>query len=106
MEKNKNNFGIPEVDNTPTGIVEMEGRFFRGISDSSKQRPSWVRICAIIFSIIALLFPGISFLTIAITLYPSIYNDNGIFGFVMITLFGLLFTAGGIIGIKKNRKRK
>jgi hypothetical protein len=32
MNNEEKNFGVPEVDNSPVGIVGMEGRLFRGMT--------------------------------------------------------------------------
>ena len=32
----KENFGLPKVDYTPIGSIEMEGKFLRGLTDTKK----------------------------------------------------------------------
>ena len=51
------NFGVPEVDNTPMGQIGMMGRFYRGMSERQIQSPI-VRIVGTLFALFFLVIPG------------------------------------------------
>jgi hypothetical protein len=104
MEENKKNFGLPIVDSTPMGIIGMEGQMYRGIAENKKGRPSWVRVCAILFSFFLLLLPGILFLSIVIFSYSTGFKD-GVANIIVAGFFGLLLSGAGVTGIISNLKR-
>ena len=57
MKDKEENFGVPKVDYTPMGQVEMLGNFYR--SATKKTKKLWVRVFMIIFALLALVAPGV-----------------------------------------------
>lgn len=79
---------------TPTGIVEKEGKLFRGMSSYDKNRPVWVKILVIFFSTLVLVLPGICL---------SVFTFIG--GISVATILGPLFLIGGVIAIYQNIRK-
>ena len=86
--KEKNEFGLPDVDNTPMGIIGMEGRFYRGLADNH-HRPWWVRMLSILMG---LFLTGIGAVLIGVGIVAAREQLINIFNAVV----GLLFLAVGI----------
>jgi hypothetical protein len=82
------------IYDTPTNIVEKEGILFRGMTSYKKNKPQWVKILTIFFSLVILVFPGI---------FLSIILFSG--GISIITILGPLFLVGGIIAIYQNVRK-
>ncbi len=93
--------GIPRVDNTPMGIIEMQGNVYRGIMNKGNKRPKWVRVIAIFTSFFLLLLPGGIYLFISV---PS-YFENGLVSIIAPLSIGLLFLTAGILGIYVNSRK-
>jgi hypothetical protein len=107
MYDQEKNFGVPEVDNSPVGIVGMEGRFFRGMTGNTTPRSRGLRIAIIIFCTILLLIPGLCIVCLMISAYPGMIKggDSNLLIMTVPTLVGLLLIGGGIAGIKANLKK-
>ena len=94
-------FGIQEPPNTPMSIIEGEGAMFRGMTDANKKRPRWVRLFAVIISLIVLLIPG---------LFPLVFGVGHLIGAKDLTsagaiIFGLVFTVTGAGGLYMNLRK-
>ena len=100
MEKEeKNNFGVPKVDNSPMGIVQMEGDLYRKAAEN-KNRPIWLRVSIIVFSIIVIILPGVFFIFSSFD--KGVDNDSvSIFTNV---IFGFFYILIGAAIIKPNLK--
>ncbi len=75
MGENEKKFGVPKVDSTPMGIINMEGNFYRGLANSNVGKPVWIRVCAILFSLY-ILVPGLGALCAAIFSFFYSYKEN------------------------------
>jgi polyferredoxin len=95
------NFGIPEVNNTPMGIVGMEGNLFRGMGKRNKEHKMLVRVFAIFVSIMIFLLPGAMYLWLSM---PG-YYEGGLMNSLHSAMFGLLFFIAGVIGIYSNIRK-
>jgi len=93
------------IYDTPTGIIEKEGRLFRGMTDA-KNRPLWLRLLIIFFSLVIFVIPGLflfgGFL-IAFIYHP--YLDSSSYEAVIPFFLGLLLLSGGMFVIYKNLKK-
>jgi high-affinity K+ transport system ATPase subunit B len=107
MNNEEKNFGVPEVDNSPVGIVGMEGRLFRGMTGNKTPRSRGLRLAIIIFSIFLLLIPGLWVVGLMIMAYPDMIKggDANLVVMIVPTLIGLVLIGCGIAGIKANLKK-
>lgn len=101
MKETESQFGLPKVDNTPTGLVEMEGSFFRGMTNSSS-KPLWVRVLSVIFFIFCFVIPGIFLVFIGL----FAYKEGGVMSMLMPLSIGLVLMFAGLGGLKTNLKKK
>ncbi len=67
------NFGIPEVDNTPLGLVSMEGQLYRGLSNRAFRNP-FFRMVGVVFALVFLVAPGLG------AIYAGLEYENPIWG--------------------------
>lgn len=96
------NFGVPEVDNTPMGSVGMMGNLLRGIGTRRKERKTWVRVFAALFSLLCLVLPGVFYTSVMTTSFLGRGDgDPGIFlgNFLYSIVFGPVFLIAGLIGM-------
>ena len=92
--KNKEKTDNQYIYDTPMGIIEKEGRLLRGMSSYDNNRPFWVKILIIFFSLMMFVFPAIFLFVLGII----------VINFLLI-FFGILFLICGTIAIYKNLKR-
>ena len=107
MENDKDNFGLPMVDNTPTGIIGMEGDLYRGVTSNKRQKSNLMRLSSFIFSLFILFIPGIALLYIGIIAFIS--NNSDYLSKITTlypTLLGIVFTGAGIVGMASNIRKK
>lgn len=104
MNPEKDNFGVPKVDNSPVGIVGMEGNFFRGLT-SKTPRSLFVRICIIAFGAVFFLLPGICILLVLISNYSELAKDHNWMGVIILAVCVFLFLGAGFAVIKANIKK-
>ena len=95
-------FGIQDPPNTPTGIIEGEGAMFRGMTDANKKRSGWVRLFAIIVSLVALLIPGLFYLVLGFGHMIGAKEPTSVGAII----FGLVFTVAGVAGLFINFKKQ
>ena len=106
INRYRNNFGIPTVDNSPMGIIGMEGNMYRGMTDIKSNRSLFTRIIALLVSAIILVVPGLGYLYLS---FSSIINGNAMFDGGIATLIipiaiGVICTGAGFMGIRANIK--
>lgn len=85
---------------TPNNLITKEGDFFRSIASPTVQRPLWLRIYIIIFAILILALPGITFVILSLVTISDFYTPfiSRIAGLAM----GIFFTTLGLNLIYKN----
>ena len=108
MNPEKNNFGLPEVDNTPTGLLNMQGDMLRGMTDNSKERSLFVRILTIFFSLVILLIPGLLLAWFGVEWYLNEGQRVGVamnISGVIPSVIAILMIIGGIYGIMVNLRK-
>jgi hypothetical protein len=109
MKKRENDFGLPKIDYTPMGTIEMAGRFNRGMEENKKGRSLWVRVCVIFFSVIVFVIPGLFSLGLIIFNYNNLDYDGGVLNIILGIFFGALSILVGakiIVSNVKNRYDK
>jgi threonine/homoserine/homoserine lactone efflux protein len=101
MEEKDNN--IQYTYDTPNNLIKKEGDFFRKMTSSATRRPLSLRIFIIIFAILVLILPGITFVILSMVTISDFYTPilSRIAGFVM----GIFFTILGLNIIYKNIKK-
>ncbi len=105
MNPEKDNFGVPKVDNSPVGIVGMEGQFFRGLTNKTP-RSLFVRVCIIAFATVFFLIPGVCILLVLTLNYSELFKDHNWMGVIMLVICTLLFFGAGFAIIKANIKNR
>ena len=103
MNQKQKDFGVPQPDNTPMGIIGMEGNLYRGITSPTRNRPMWVRAVSVFLCFFALFLPGLCMLAFGVYVALTSYKEDGLWallGFLVLLLLGLLPTLAGLAGIK------
>ena len=108
MEKDE--VKVPYIYDTPTGIVEKEGLLFRGMTSYDSNRPVWVKILIVFFSLLIFVLPWlfISWISVAV-IYEMAQGQvklsegyQWLFGLA----FGVLLLIGGVMAIYQNIRIK
>lgn len=101
MEEKDNN--IQYTYDTPNNLIKKEGGFFRSIASPTTRRSLSLRIFIIIFTVLILLLPGITFVILSLITISDFYTPilSRIAGFVM----GIFFTILGLNIIYKNIRK-
>lgn len=110
QEKIPKNFGIPEVDNTPMGLVQMEGNFYRGMGLRGI-KSLWLRIAGIIFALMFFILPsGLGIYALLTGSFMGEENTPSVIWLLQM-LFVLIFLFVGIkiiynLGIKRSKNNQ
>jgi len=86
------------------GIVDMEGRFFRGITGNTTPRSLGMKISLVIFSTLLLLIPDILLIALGVTMQSEL-DEYEIYGLIMPAILGLIFIGCEIVGIRSNLRK-
>ncbi len=94
----------PYIYDTPTGIIQKEGQFFRGIGTHDANRSIFVRSMAIFFSLFMFVLPGffVPFFIVSVALGET---DPSPFWFILPVIFGGLWMSAGILVIYQNVRK-
>lgn|ERR1035437_3330400 len=94
----KNECMPPYIYDTPVGVIQKEGEFFRGMATRDKNRPMIIRVIAVLFALLFFIIPGlvVSLFTIALFISEPSY-------FVILpALFSILWLSAGSVTIYSN----
>lgn len=89
------NFGIPEVDNTPLGLVRMEGQLYRGLSNRAFRNP-FFRMVGVVFALVFLAAPGLGAIYAGIEYKNPMWGSSPLVIAVIQVGVGLIFFIAGL----------
>ena len=108
MEKDE--VKVPYIYDTPTSIVEKEGLLFRGMTSYDSNRPVWVKILIIFFSLLIFVLPGLFLSWISVAgIYEMAQGQVKLsegYQWFFVLAFGVLLLIGGIMAIYQNIRIK
>jgi hypothetical protein len=105
MDTNKENRFIYD---TPTGMIEKQGRLYKGMSTYDPNRSVFVKCLTIFFSLVILILPGAALTYLGgmgiFSLVKNGYSAEN-FQILLIFIFGVPMLVGGIKVILVNIKK-
>ncbi len=101
MEEKDGN--IQYTYDTPNNLIKKEGDFFRNMTSPTTQKSLSLRIFIVIFTVLILLLPGITFVILSLITISDFYTP--IFSRIAGLTMGIFFTILGLNIIYKNIRK-
>ena|SRR3989344_258850 len=99
---NPEKFGMQQPKGDPMGMNQMITGMYRNMGEVSSSRPLWVKVFAILLSLIALVLPGGFLLFMTFGFGLDFTNDS--FQFIVPLLFDFVLFGAGVKIVYSNTK--